>query len=302
MKRIEPHHPFKSQKAKETYLAYNEKCAKKWPVKSKNRIITTSFGETFVRISGPKNAPPLVLLPGDTENSLSWIPQIKSLSEHYKVFAVDHIYDNGRSVYSRPLEKSSNLIEWLDELFNKLGLEKNINLIGFSYGGWQTGIYALAHPNRLNKVVFISPASTVMQPRIGYLILSIITHFIPTRFFIKNMVKWERKELLKKGEVGQAIIDQMIEELILANQCFKKRGFIIPTVLKDDDWKKLKKIPILYLIGKDEVLYSSHKVVKRLKKVAPWIQTVIVPNASHDITHSQAELVNKEILNFLQSK
>lgn len=300
MKAIEPYHPFKSQKAKEIYLAYNEKCAKKWPGDSENRMITTSFGKTFVRISGPKNAPPLVLLPGDSENSLSWIPQIESFSKHYKVIAIDHIYDNGLSVYSQPLEKSSDLIKWLDELFDGLGLEENINLIGFSYGGWQSCIYALSHPNRLNKVILISPASTVLPPRIGYLIPSIITHFIPTRFLIKNMVKWERKGLLKKGKLGQEIINQMIEELILANQCFKKRGFIIPTVLKDKDWEKLKKIPILYLIGEDEVIYSSKKVVKRLKKVAPWIQTAVIPNASHDITHSQTELVNKKILHFLQ--
>jgi len=300
MKRIEPYHPFKSQKDKETYLAYNKKCAIKWPVDSDNKMIKTSFGKTFVRISGPKNAPLLVLLPGDTENSLSWTPQVKSFSKHYKVFAIDHIFDNGLSVYSKPLKDSSDLIKWLDELFDKLGLEENINLIGFSYGGWQTAIYALTHPNRLNKVVLLSPSSTVMLPRTRYLIPSITTHLIPIPFFINNLVKWERKCLLKKGKVGQAIVNQMIEELILATQCFKKRGFIIPTVLKDEDWKKLKKIPVLYLIGKDEVLYSSRKVVKHLKKIAPWIQTAIIPNASHDITHSQAELVNKKILDFLQ--
>jgi len=74
----------------------------------------------------------------------------------------------------------------------------------------------------------------------------------------------------------------------------------MPTVLKKEDWGKLREIPMLYLVGQEEVVYSSQKAVQRLKKIAPWIQTAIIPNASHDITHSQAELVNRKILHFLQ--
>jgi pimeloyl-ACP methyl ester carboxylesterase len=262
-------------------------------------MITTSFGKTFVRISGQKNAPSLVLLPGDTENSLSWIPQIESLSKHYKVIAIDHIYDNGLSVYSKHLENSNDIIKWLNELFDKLGLGKKINLVGFSYGGWQASIYAISHPDKLNKMILIS-APTIIRPRIRYLIPSIITHIFPTKYFIKNLVRWERKCLYKKGQWGKAIVNEMIEDLIIASKCFKKRGFINPFVLKKSDWKRIKKIPTLYLVGQEEIIYSSQKAIKRFKKIASWIQTEIIPNASHDITHSQSEIVNKKILNFLK--
>ena len=297
----ESYHPFKSEKAKEKYLTFYDERAKMWPVASKNKYIETSYGQTFVRVSGSEDKPPLILLPGDTENSLSWIPQIKAFSEHYETYALDHIYDNGRSIYSRPLKEPQDFINWLNELFNSLNLKNNINLLGFSYGGWQTSIYALAHPERLNKIILISPSTTVMQPRIRYLIPAIIVHFFPIHFITKKLVYWERKCLVKQGEAGRAIADQMIEEIVLAGKCFKKRKFVNSTVLSDDDLQKLK-IPVLYLIGEKEVLYFPNKVVQRLNDVAPQIKTIIIPDASHDITHSQTEIVNKKILDFLQEE
>ncbi len=297
----ESYHPFKSEKAKEKYLAFYDEHAKRWPVPSKNKYIETSYGQTFVRISGPENKPPLILLPGDTENSLSWMPQIKEFSKHYKTYALDHIYDNGRSIYSRPLKEPKDFVNWLNELFNALNLKNEVNLLGFSYGGWQTSIYALAHPERLNKVILISPPATVRRPRIGYLLFAILVHFIPIHFLVKKLVFWERKCLIKQGGVGLAIADHMIEEVVLAGKCFKKRKHVNPTILKDEDWKNLK-VPVLFLVGDKEVLYSPDKAVQRLNEIAPQIKTLMIPDASHDITHSQAELVNRKVIDFLQEK
>ncbi len=294
-------HPFKSEKAKEKYLAFYDEHARLWPVPSENKYIETSYGQTFVRISGPEDKPPLILLPGDTENSLSWIPQIKDFSEQYRTYALDQIYDNGRSIYSRPLKEPADFVNWLNELFNSLNLKNDINLLGFSYGGWLTSIYALTHPERLNKVILISPSSTVMQPRVGYLIIAIITHFFPTYFFVRRLVNWERKCLVKQGAIGRAKVNQMIEEVVLAGKCFKKRKFVNSTVLSDDDFQNLK-VPILYLIGDQEVLYAPNKVVQRLNYVAPQIKTMIIPDASHDITHSRTALVNRKVLEFLRER
>ena len=62
--------PFGSAKAKEQYLAMYDANAKAWSVDSETRNIETSFGQTFVRISGPVDGPSLVLLPGGGVTSL----------------------------------------------------------------------------------------------------------------------------------------------------------------------------------------------------------------------------------------
>lgn len=135
---ISEYHPFKSPEAKEKYLKLYDKNAKYWQVPSETKVIDTFYGKTFVRINGPTNALPLVLLHGMNSNSLAWIPNIKSLSEHFRTYAIDDIYGTGRSIYTRPLNGSDDYVEWLNELFIGLELSNNINIATHSYGGWMT--------------------------------------------------------------------------------------------------------------------------------------------------------------------
>jgi len=117
------HHPFRSAKAKEEYLALYDRMAARWPVASQTRLVETSHGQTFVRISGSADAPPLVLLPGFGANSLMWIPNVEELSRQFRTYAVDNIYDNGRSIYTRPLASAKDFVSWMDELFTALAVK-----------------------------------------------------------------------------------------------------------------------------------------------------------------------------------
>ena len=140
---MEAYHPFRSEAAKETYLAFYDEMARRWPVASQTGMVGTSFGDTLVRIQGPIDGPKLVLLPGDSENSLSWMPLIRALSAEYRTYVLDHIYDNGLSVYSKEPRSPNDFVQWLDELFVALEME-HCRLVGYSYGGWQAALYALA--------------------------------------------------------------------------------------------------------------------------------------------------------------
>jgi pimeloyl-ACP methyl ester carboxylesterase len=155
-------HPFRSEKARQQYLEFYDKLAQTWPVPSQTKMIETSYGQTFVRISGPDNAPPLVLLPGGGYNSLGWLYHIEALSANYRTYAIDNIYDYGRSIYSRPLTSPDVYVKWLAELFNKLGFDKKINLMGLSQGGWLTALYTVSFPQRINKTILIAPLCTVL--------------------------------------------------------------------------------------------------------------------------------------------
>jgi len=296
----ETYHPFKSQKAKETYLAYYDEHARRWPIASESKMVETSFGQTLVRISGPEDGPPLVLLPGDSENSLAWIPQIEVLSADYRTYAVDNIFDWGRSIYKRPMKKPSDYVQWLDELFTTLELD-NINLLGFSYGGWQASLYALSYPQRLNKLILLAPAATVLPGRLELMVRGIIYYFIPTRFIVQNYLYWYNADSVRKDEKSREVIDNMVNEALLSFKCFKRRGFVAPTVLTNEDWQKIE-VPTLFLVGENEVTYSAQKAVRHLNKVAPKVKTVITPDAGHDLAIVKTEWVNNEVLKFLTNK
>jgi pimeloyl-ACP methyl ester carboxylesterase len=293
-----PYHPFKSERAKKEYLELYDAKAKKWPVSSKTKMVETSFGPTFVRISGPENAAALVLLHGAGGNSLQWLPNIAALSQQYTVYALDNIYDYGRSVYRAPIDSADDYVKWLYELLGALGLVDQINMVGLSYGGWITCRYALKFPESLHKIVLLAPAGTVLPISYKWIIHA-VPCALPFRYFTKNFLYWLLADLARQGEAGHALLEKHIDESFLAIRSFKAKRLVNPTVLTDAELQGLK-VPTLFMVGENEKIYSARAAIERLQRVAPHIQTKLIPDAGHDLTMVQAEMVNKTVLEFLR--
>jgi pimeloyl-ACP methyl ester carboxylesterase len=291
------YHPFKSQKAKVAYLTYYNEKASHWPIASEINYVNTSFGQTYVRISGPKNGPSLVLLPGDTVNSLDWLLLIEDLSQDFRTYALDNIYDNGRSIYTQPIKKPEDFVQWLNEFFTELELDQ-ISLMGYSYGGWQAILYALSYPELLNKLVLLSP--TGLRPRIKLIFRAILQYVFHTHYIVKKYFYWMYADSVKKNEETKQYIDELMAEEMLARRSFKKRKFVNPTVLSDDDWQNLK-VPTLFLTGENEVIYSAEKAIQHLDNLAPSVKTAITSDAGHDLPIVKPEWVTTEVLKFLKS-
>lgn len=156
-------YPFRSLRAKAEYHTLYMERAKAWPVTSATRLIETPFGQTFVRITGSLNNPPLVLLHGARGNSLMWLPNIKALSASYCTYALDTVGDTGLSVSQRGLTKLEHFVSWLDEVLAALIPAGPLSLAGLSYGSAIACQYALRFPQRLRKLVLLAPAVTVCQ-------------------------------------------------------------------------------------------------------------------------------------------
>ena len=298
LREMTPYHPFRSESAKQRYLAFYDNVAKDWPVESETRMVETSFGKTYVRISGPADAPPLVLMHGANATSLSWIPNIKALSENYRTYAVDNIYEFGRSIFTKIFKVPDDLLMWMDEVFLELDLGDNFNMIGMSYGGWLTSQYALNHPEKLDNIVLLAPAATVLQLGPGFLKSSLIS-ILPHRRFTKKGLEPIMADLWKKDEHGRKYFESLVDHLDLGLRSFKPKMMVSPTVLTDEELRSLK-MPVLLMIGENEKIYSAEEAVARIEKAAPHIRAEIIPGAGHDLPAVQAELVNQKILDFLE--
>jgi len=293
-------HPFRSEEAQKRYLSHYDKRSKEWPIASQSRMIETSCGHTFVRISGPEDAPPLVLLPGGGCNMLIWLPGIANLSEEFRTYAVDNVYDFGRSVYTDSMHTSDDLAMWLDELFDKLGMEDGINLAGLSYGGWLAGEYALHAPERLNKVILLGPAATILPFRPEF-IKKMIISMIPHRYFFKNVVYWSLEDAVKKDSLSKRYVDNHVEDAYLGLRCFKFKQPPSPDVLSDNELRSIK-VPMLFLAGENEKVYDAGKAAARIKRIAPQIETAVLPGCGHDLWITERELVCDMIVEFLKKQ
>jgi len=295
---ISDFHPFKSLQDKTQYLALENKMAIKWPVVSEEKTVRTSYGQTFMRISGPENGQPLILLPGGGANSLIWKANIEALSTTYRTYALDNIYDFGRSVFTRKLETSIDYSQWLDELFDTLSLENNIRIIGYSYGGWVTGIYAIHHPERLDRVILIAPAFLI-QPITKDSIWRMFLGVLPSKYCIRSSIYWIWDDLVNNSKKGKEIADERVEYVYTALKSFKFKIGVEPITLDDTDLKKLN-MPVLFLIGEHEKVCNPKLVIDRLNKVAPKIKIELISGTGHDLMFTHTDKVNNAMLDFLK--
>ncbi len=288
--------PYRSEAARDFCFAYFDSlAAKQWPIASEQRTVPTSDGETFVRISGPTGAPPLVLLPGAATTSLMWAPNVEALSAEYRTFAVDIMGDFGRSICAKPLPTMNGLLAWLNQFLEALDLRTGVNLVGISGGGALAAQYALHYPEKLNKIVLLAPGNTVLRLSTKF-IISLIFSAIAPRWFLRPAVRWMFPDSVRKNPKW---VETTLEGLFTNMRNLQTRKIPIPPVLTDAEWNTFS-VPALFLVGEHEVIYSAQKAVARLKRVAPSVTAEIIPGAGHDLTFVQTAVVNQKILEFLK--
>ena len=260
-------------------------------------MVPTTYGATFVRISGPSSAPPLVLLHGAAATSLMWTPNIQALSTECHTFAVDQIGEFGKSVCVKPAGSLDDLLAWLNELFDGLELRCGVSLAGMSYGGALAAQYAMHFPGRLDKVVLLAPGLTVLRPPARFWV-RLIWAAINRRGGLRSFLHWIFADMARKDPQW---VEATLEQLSINMRSLQRRRPPIPPVLTDAEWGSLR-TPALFLVGEHEVIYSAEKAVCRLKRVAPAVTAEIVPGAGHDLTFAQPAMVNRRILEFLKQE
>jgi proline iminopeptidase len=116
------------------------------------RLVTVNDTRLWIETEG--SGEPLLLLPGGPANShLTFHPYFSALADEYQVIYVDY---RGRGKSDRP-ERWEDItfaqdVADVEGLRRALGLER-LNLYGFSYGGMIAQAYALAHPDRVRKLI-----------------------------------------------------------------------------------------------------------------------------------------------------
>jgi pimeloyl-ACP methyl ester carboxylesterase len=288
-------YPYKSEADKELAFSYLDSfAAAHWPVPSEQRTVPTRYGPTFVRISGPPAAAPVVLLHGAGSTSLMWAPNVEALSAHYRTYAVDQVGEFGKSLSKGPIRSFAALVEWLNELFDALQLTSRVTLAGMSYGGALAAQYALRFPARLSGVILLAPAHTVLSIRTAFWV-RIGFAAVSKRRGMKSFLRWIFADMQRNDP---AWVDSILEQVRINFRTVRPHRPVVPPVLTDAQWSSFN-VPALFLVGERDVIYSARKAVERLKRVAPQIVAEIVPRAGHDLTLAQAQAVNRRILEFV---
>jgi pimeloyl-ACP methyl ester carboxylesterase len=299
-----PFHPFRSERDKAEFHSFYLERAKAWPLPSENRFVDTPSGQTFARVSGRSTDPPLVLLAGARGSSLMWAPGIVRLSQRHRTYALDLITDIGLSTPRRDFKTPDDLMQWLDEVFSVLEPERPLDLMGVSYGGWLSALYAFRYPHRVRRVVLLAPGGAVHRTSLAFgLRVALLCIPIPggrrrgRPGTLQRILRWLFADTLDSGEAGRAHVEWITDQ-INAGRYYAKTRMMWPTVFSDEEWKRFS-VPALFLVGENEKIYSPRRVVRRLNRVAPAVRTEIVPGAGHDLLFVKGDLVVEKVLAFL---
>ncbi|MFO0562013.1 MAG: alpha/beta hydrolase [Polyangiales bacterium] len=292
----EPWHPFRTQQARDRYFASLVAREARWPSETETREVETSWARTFVRINGPSDAPPLLLLHGASTNSLSWEPNVTALSTKFRTYAVDNPWDLGKSVYHRDATRSDDFLSWLDELCDALGFDHPIDVAGMSYGAWITALFALRRPARVRRAVLIAPALTVLNVRLIWVLRALTSGLHP--WLSKNFARWTLADALDQGDYERLLVSEVAGDGLVFARDLRPRRAVIPTKLSDEALASIE-APTLVLIGEHEKIYDPRAAVERVQRVAPKIAIEVVKSAGHEVALSQRARVNERVLRFL---
>ncbi len=119
--------------------------------------VRLSGGVTHYRVDGPADGPGVVLVHGGTIPIWTWDEQVPALTRAgYRVLTYDQY---GRGLSDRPDVTYDQALysAQLAELVDTLGLTDPFDLVGLSLGGGTVVNYTAAHPERVRRLVLISP-------------------------------------------------------------------------------------------------------------------------------------------------
>lgn len=281
---------FKTPEGEAKYRAAYNATLSLWSVPYESIEVTTQWGRTHIIASGPHDAQTLVLLHGMSLSATMWFPNIAELSRNYRVYAVDTVGSASKSTAVQPLDNRSDCSGWLTDVLNALKIAPT-HIIGHSHGGWLALNFALSAPERVQRMILLAPAASLLSLVSQFYIRGIPTFLFPIRPLITSFMRWMTVE----GFVANKLF---VEQFVMGMKHFRSQIRVFPTVFTDDELQQIKAHTLL-LIGAQEVIYNPELAAKRAKRLIPNIEAKLVPDASHGLPMEQPGLVNEHILDFL---
>lgn len=254
--------------------------------------LATDLGTAHVIQGGNPKGKPVVLLHGMNASSTMWYPNFNALTAKYQVYAIDFLLEPNRSKSVKENYSSEEIAAWYESIFEQLGL-KQVYLIGASRGGWLSVNYCISFPNRVKKLVLLSPAQTFtwISPS-SDLLANVSYSLLPSDKRLKSALAGLSVDTSKIAPAFVRQFNLATEKSGLDRSIFEMRPF------SSADLEKLT-MPVLLMIGDNDFINRSRSL-KLAKRRVPQIETEMVNHAGHFLSVDQATKVNRRILKFIK--
>lgn len=259
---------YKSAAGEQAVMAFYDATLARWPVPYEALTVPTRHGATFAIACGESAAPPLALLHGAGTNSLMWGGDVPVYARRYRVVAIDLIGEPGKSDPNRPAWDSPAYAEWLEDVFDSLHIDRAA-IAGLSQGGWTALKFATSCPERVSKLVLMTPGG-IIPDRTSFIVRALLLSLLGT---------WGNQAMLRLLFADQPVPEGTAAVMALLNRHFKPRLGVLP-IFSDEELRCLT-MPTLLLGGAKDALRDLDAIAARLRALLPALTVRIIPGAGH---------------------
>lgn len=308
---------YQSEKGYQIIKRWYDNLVENFDFPFESKYIKTRFGETHYLEAGNDKNDPLILVQAIAGSAPLWYHQIPDLANNFRVIALDTPGQPGRSDPNPPPFLAEGYSDWLLDVLDSLDL-KQVHLAGVSSGGWYVMRFALRHPERVKKIVMLSPTGLANAR-------------FPISIFLKNVLSKKKdentleKELSTRSFLPNSASEEFDRNLARAMALATRHFRLGKTLhLYDPGTGRIKiinlfrvlrklffaepkhvlnqlKTPGLVILGEHEMLYNSRRAARKINQNLPTLKAIIIENTGHSAMYDRPDEVNQKIGIFLLS-
>lgn len=252
----------------------------------------------------------LLLIHGLGTNAKSWLKNIPSLSENFRIIAVD-LPGYGKSDKKNYKYSMSFYSDVLSEFLTNLKINK-ATFVGHSMGGQISMVTALNHPDKVDKLVLISPAGFErFTEGEGDWMKAAFTIELVKETNTRNIDVNLRSNFYDTPEDASFFVTDRIQ--IKGAKDFEDYCYAVTRnvtgMIDEPVWSRLTEIKnkTLILFGENDGLIPNSylhggftcDIAKIGESQIPDNKSVIIPKCGHMAQFEKADIVNKEIIDFI---
>jgi pimeloyl-ACP methyl ester carboxylesterase len=223
------------------------------------------------------------------------------LTSSHRVYLIDAIGDVNKSVARAVLSSPGLVVEWIDETFDSLGIER-APLVGASLGAWMAARYTMVHPSRVERLALIGPAGLVSGQHARWtavVLYKLALRPTPARVtaFFDSMAMPATVPRLR--EDPWLLVAGQFAEGISAYRANFREPRPVPC---DVRLLAASGVPVLVAVGRQETLHDGPLMARRFREQLPDAQVELVDDANHALFIDQPEVVEGLLRDFLQPR
>lgn len=242
------------------------------------------------------SGPVVILLHGLGGNTTNWVLNTKVLAEKYRVIVPDQV-GFGRSDKPFINYRIATYVDFLDRLYKELKIER-ASLVGNSMGGWVAASYALAHPEKVERLVLVDAAG--FAPPADFDVRQLSALNPTTREGMKQLATlvFYNKQLF----TSDAAIDLMLTQRLTAGDGYTIQQLTESIARREDmldNRLSAIKQPTLIIWGRNDGLTPLAQYGERFKKEIPGSQLLVFDQCGHVPQFEKPAEFNAAVLKFL---